>query len=190
MAAQRLGSILTNVTGTSKQLLRVNEAETGFEFVSPASLPTYTVTNDTTDRVIDANDVTVDKVADVVSTLIKDMATIYNGGPAAFTWSTSEQVWPFEKSANGDTLYCRQVTVATLPNFGTVTTTVTGVTPTRIFRMSAFKRRKVSVYDTYMIPEGTAVQQVGISADNTLIIYSLPDSTGWEGIVKLIYWKA
>jgi hypothetical protein len=189
MAAQRLGSILTNVTGTSKQLLRVNEGETGFEFVSPASLPAYTVTNDTTDRVINANDTNLDEMADVLSTLIKDMATIYSGGPAAFTWSTSEQVWPYEKAVDGSTLYCRQVSIPTLPNYGTVTVTVTGVVPTKIFHIIAFKRRKVSAYDTYIIPEGTAVQQIGIQSTDTLSAYSSTDATGWEGIVKLIYWK-
>lgn len=110
-------------------------------------------------------------------------------GISEFQWSTSEQVWPFEKAIDGSTLYCRQVSIATLPNYGTVTVAVTGVVPTKIFRIVAFKRRKVADYDTYCIPEGTAVQQVGIQSSNTLSAYSSTDATGWEGIVKLIYWK-
>ena len=139
MAAQRLGSILTNVTGTSKQLLRVNEAETGFEFVSPASLPAYTITNDTTDRAIDANNVNLDELADVVSTLIKDMANIYSGagGISAFTWSTSEQVWPFEKDELGRTLYCKQLDTGALPDNGAVFTNhnISSFDHSRVFKV-------------------------------------------------------
>jgi len=36
------------------------------------SLPTYTVTNDTEDRVIDADNITINKLADILSTFIKD----------------------------------------------------------------------------------------------------------------------
>jgi len=119
MAAQRLGAILSNVTGTSKQILRVNESETGFEFVSSPELPEYTVTNDTTDRVLDADNTTADEIADVLATLIKDMATIYNGGVNAFQWSTSEQVYPFEKADDGSTLYAKRYDMGALPNTGT-----------------------------------------------------------------------
>ena len=120
MAAQRLGSILTNVTGTSNQILRVNTAESGFEFVSPASLPAYTITNDTTDRIIDANNSNLDELSDVLSTLIKDVNTTYigGGGISPFTWSTSEQTWPFEKGSSGETLYAKEVSLGTLPTTG------------------------------------------------------------------------
>lgn len=137
MAAQRLGSILTNVTGTSNQILRVNTAETGFEFVAPASIPAYTITNETTDRVMDANDVTMDKVADILGTLIEDLAAAGltgGGGVSAFTWSTSEQVWPFEKASGGGTLYAKQIDFGTLPNNGTKTVAhnISGLTPSKV----------------------------------------------------------
>jgi hypothetical protein len=37
------------------------------------------------------------------------------GSIEEFQWSTSEQVWPFEKSANGSTLYCKQVNIGDMP---------------------------------------------------------------------------
>jgi hypothetical protein len=117
MAAKRLGSVLTNITGTAGQLLRVKTDESGFEFYTPTGLPTYTITNDTTDRAIDADVTTIDELADVVSTLIKDITTLV-GGPVAFQWSTSEQVYPFEKGSNGETLYAKQVTISSFPNNG------------------------------------------------------------------------
>lgn len=118
MSAKRLGSVLSNITGTSKQILRVKEDESGFEFVSSPSLPSYTITNDSTDRVLDALDTSSDELANVLSTLIKDMAAIYNGGYNTFQWSTSEQVWPFEKAADGSTLYCKEVSLGQFPNNG------------------------------------------------------------------------
>ncbi len=110
----KFGSILSDLEGLSKQILRVNANGDAFEMSTPPSLPAYTVTNESTDRVIDASDVTLDEVANVLGTLIKDMATIYNGGSNAFQWSTSEQVWPFEKDENGNTLYAKLFTVADL----------------------------------------------------------------------------
>jgi hypothetical protein len=120
MSAQRLGSILTNITGTSGQILRVNTAETGFEFVSPPVMPVYTITNDTTDRIIDANNSNLDELSDVLSTLIKDVNTTYigAGGISPFTWSTSEQTWPFEKGPSGETLYAKEISLGALPNSG------------------------------------------------------------------------
>ena len=41
------------------------------------------------------------------------------GGVEEFQWSTSEQVWPFEKTADGKTLYCKEVDFGALPNNGT-----------------------------------------------------------------------
>jgi len=117
MAAKRLGQFLSNVTGTSGQILRVKSDESGFEMFTPAGLPTYTITNDTTDRTIDADVTTADELADVLATLIKDITTLV-GGPVAFQWSSSEQVWPFEKDDSGNILYCKQIDCGTLPNSG------------------------------------------------------------------------
>jgi len=186
MAAQRLGSILTNVTGTSNQILRVNTAETGFEFVSPASLPAYTVTNDTTDRVINANDTNLDEMADVLSTLIKDMATIYNGGPAAFTWSTSEQVWPFEKSLSGETLYCKAVNVGTLPNTGVSFTNhnISSFAPSKLFKLYGYGYGPTPY--AIVIP----CEYMNMSINSTQVILSdQVDWTAYSGYVYIVYAK-
>jgi hypothetical protein len=39
-------------------------------------------------------------------------------GVSSFTWSTSEQVWPFEKAADGSTLYCKEIDCGYLGNSG------------------------------------------------------------------------
>lgn len=123
MAAKRLGQALSDLEGTSKQLLRVKADETGFEFTDPASIPEYTISNYDEDRALNASNTTLDELADVVATLIEDLATAGltgggGGGLDAFQWSTSEQVWPFEKGPNGETVYAKQINVANLPNTG------------------------------------------------------------------------
>jgi hypothetical protein len=135
MAAKRLGQFLSNVTGTSGQILRVKVDESGFEMFTPAGLPTYTITNDTTDRVIDADVTTSDEIVDVLCTLIKDITTLV-GGPVAFQWSTSEQVYPFEKDSSGNTLYCKEVDFGALPNAG-VKSVAHGIDVAKVFSVIA-----------------------------------------------------
>jgi hypothetical protein len=79
MAAKRLGAALTNVTGTASQLLRVKSDESGFEFYTPATIPVYAVTNKTLDRAIDCSNSDIDEIANVLGTLIDDLAAL---GPA------------------------------------------------------------------------------------------------------------
>jgi hypothetical protein len=40
-------------------------------------------------------------------------------GLGSFTWTTSEQVWPFEKHDDGSTLYAKQINFGSLPVYGT-----------------------------------------------------------------------
>ena len=42
-------------------------------------------------------------------------------GVEEFQWSEDEQVWPFERGVNGETLYCKEVNFGALPNNGTKT---------------------------------------------------------------------
>jgi len=193
MAAQRLGSILTNVTGTSKQLLRVNEAETGFEFVSPASLPTYTITNDITDRAIDANNITLDEVGDVLSTLIKDMATIYSGGPAKFQWSTSEQEWPFELDDSGRTLYCKKMNIGALPNNGIKNTAhnISSLTDIRkLFKFWSYSQTNAGNTLQILNPDGYPGYQTSVEVNQTNVIFITQGAnSGYDGIIYLMYAK-
>jgi hypothetical protein len=40
------------------------------------------------------------------------------GSIEEFQWSTNEQVWPFERGKNGETLYCKEIEFGTLPSAG------------------------------------------------------------------------
>jgi hypothetical protein len=197
MSAQRLGSILSNVTGTSKQVFRVNTSETGFELVTPATLPTYTVTNDTTDRIIDANNVNIDKASDVLSTLVKDVTAIYNGtsGSSTFQWSTSEQVWPFEKASDGSTLYAKQINFGSLPNNGqkNVAHGISNFNPGNdTFFMHVLRK----VNSIYFIPipsarcDNIVIQiQAEINGAN-VAIYDGYDASAQSAIFRVIYKKS
>lgn len=39
-------------------------------------------------------------------------------GEGQFQWSSSEQIWPFEKALDGSVMYCKQVDFGFLPNAG------------------------------------------------------------------------
>ena len=196
MAAQRLGSILTNVTGTSNQILRINTAETGFEFVSTASLPTYTITNDTTDRTIDANDVTLDKLTDILCTAIKDIGTVYSGGGVStFQWSTSEQVWPFEKASNGATLYCKEVNLGNLPTYG-AKNVAHGISNFNagddLFRLIGLRKISSTYWMPAPHPYPGALQfqiRLGVSGAN-IFIWDGYDYSSNTAIARLIYKKS
>jgi len=197
MAAQRLGSILTNVTGTSNQILRVNTAETGFEFVAPASIPAYTITNETTDRVMDANDVTMDKVADILGTLIEDLAAAGltgGGGVSAFTWSTSEQVWPFEKGPSGETLYCKESTALTLPNNGYANWThnISGFNVAKVFKLDdiVWSTTNSTVWQMSDLAAANAGNHYKYAGLTTLSfrVYN-QDMSAYSGKIRIIYWK-
>lgn len=99
MAAKRLGSFLSNITGTAGQVLRVNSGETGFEMFTPATIPAYTVTNKTIDRVINADDVTLDEVADVLGTLIDDLSAIGSTGATQQVWESGEYTHPAQSGS-------------------------------------------------------------------------------------------
>ena len=113
MTAKRLGSALTNITGTAKQLLRVTAEEDGLEFVTPATIPSYTVSNASTARTIDASNTTLDGMANTLGTLLNDLQaaglTSGSNGISAFQWSLSEQIYPFEKDVDGGTIYAMKL---------------------------------------------------------------------------------
>lgn len=44
------------------------------------------------------------------------MIRLVGNSVSTFQWSNSEQVWPFEKSKLGYTLYCKEIAFGTLPN--------------------------------------------------------------------------
>ena len=194
MAAKRLGQFLSNVTGTSGQILRVKADESGFEMFTPAGLPTYTITNDTTDRVIDADVTTIDELTDVVSTLIKDITTLV-GGPVAFQWSTSEQVWPFEKDLSGRTLYCKEIDLGDLPQNGIKTTSLGNINTQKIFKYYGATRHIGSdqfkgLPAVYGNPAIYGISLfIGAPAGINLLTFTTDFGTGWSTWIRIIYAK-
>jgi hypothetical protein len=298
MAAKRIGSVLTNVTGTSGQLLRVKSDESGFEFYTPATIPSYSVTNKTIDRAIDCIDTNIDELANIVGTLIDDLAglgangatsgvyvsdmvlhtgsqagTLYTithnlgsepdyvqcqymdnqgrwvnlcdyfsisannygwqnygfnnsnvniskfyvyrfdygagdmqlyirficaklgvtAGTQAFQWSTSEQVYPFEKASDGSTLYCKEINFGAFPNGGnkSVAHGISGLVDNKVFNYygmgyatggdSAVKVPYVDTNPTY---------NIHMAVNSTTVVMSCNgDFSTYSGIAKVIYAK-
>jgi hypothetical protein len=192
MAAKRLGSALGNVEGTSNQLLRVKTDESGFEFVNPATIPAYTLSNITTDRVIDGTTTTIDEIARVLGTLIQDMTDAGltgAGGISAFTWSTSEQVWPFEKDSAGRTLYCKEVNTGTLPTTNGESLTnhnISSFDPAKLYKMYA-KGFNASSGITISLPNVFAF--FGIKSTQIYIYVQGGDLSSYTSTTYLIYAK-
>lgn len=193
MAAKRLGSALTNIEGTSKQLLRVKEDESGFEFVAPASIPTYTITNETIDRVMNADDVTLDELADVLGTLIEDLAAAgltAGGGVSSFTWSASEQVWPFEKDSSGNTLYCIEVDCGAMPNAGdkNVAHGISSLDCLKVFKLYGVSAHSTAVFQVSAANCGNDLQ---IYLDATYIrLHTVSDFSSLTSTkIRIIYAK-
>jgi len=241
MAAKRLGQFLSNVTGTSGQLLRVKTDESGFEFVTPATIPAYTISNKTVDRALNCTNSNLDELANVVGTLIDDLTAIgapgstqqvYQSGTysntnsnqgtsytinhnlgivpdmikvysldngqyqewpsmqidngvvygfksdgswtttsakvrvysnsvsggspiniifrvfvigqvaqvAPFQWSTSEQIYPFERALDGSTLYCKYISAGAMPNSGwaSIAHNIPNWSPSKLHRMNIY----------------------------------------------------
>jgi len=55
----------------------------------------------------------------------------------AFQWSTSEQIWPYEVTDAGETIFCKQFNIASFPNNGNVDTAhgVAGLIETDAYEM-------------------------------------------------------
>lgn len=58
---------------------------------------------------------------------------------SSFTWSASEQVYPFEKATDGSTLYCKEYNLGNLPNTGTSSTAL-GFSTEKIYHIYAFAK--------------------------------------------------
>jgi hypothetical protein len=195
MAARRLGTVLTNITGTSGQILRVKTDESGFEFYTPAGLPTYTNSNVTTDRSYDADITTIDELADVLGTLIADINTLI-GGPVAFQWSSSEQVYPFEKAADGSTLYCKEINFGAWPNNGTKSvphgiTWIGGFDTTKLHRIEGRVWNDTATWVAcipYAHPTDGFSPATYITATD-ISLYNQLDLSNWSCVIRLIYKK-
>lgn len=113
---------------------------------------------------------------------------------SSFTWSTSEQVWPFEKASDGSTLYCLQSAPIVLPNNG-YSTWAHG-----ILNLSGAKVHRFED-SIYVSAGGGSVMRLSDMNNGSNTMYCFVDGdnfgfriyqenfSGYTGIIKLIYAK-
>jgi hypothetical protein len=115
-----------------------------------------------------------------------------NAGISSFQWSTSEQIWPFEKASDGSTLYCKQVSFGALPNNGSksVAHNITSFSPTKLHRMEALSGNSSQQEPTpNSSTSGTQYQIAsGINTTDVYIITGV-DRSSYNAIFYLIYAK-
>jgi hypothetical protein len=110
---------------------------------------------------------------------------------AEFKWSTSEQIYPYEKSRNGRILYCKEVDFGALPNNGnkSVAHNIASLDVTKVFH-----------YSFYWYLSGTAIIEGCYSPPGTSYIVHkiLPANcyvadgenlSAYSGLFRIIYAK-
>jgi len=117
--------------------------------------------------------------------------TITNITPA-FQWSTSEQVWPFEKAADGSTLYCKEVACGGMPNNGSVQTAhnIANFTASKVYSYFGYAR-DVTGQNVITLPSSFPGNTIAcwLTATN-VYIYNTQDWSSYStSSVKIIYSK-
>lgn len=113
---------------------------------------------------------------------------------SSFTWSTSEQVWPFEKDASGKTLYCQEIDFGALPNNGSksVAHGIALTDPsTQIFNLSGTNRAgSGSESFNYSFPLSDTASSVLTAINSTYIVIITGYNWSWVSCrVRVIYSK-
>lgn len=118
-------------------------------------------------------------------------------GTANFQWKTSEQIWPFEKTENGDTLYCQHIELSALT--AGVSTTPTTIDPRKVFDAKVFMKRASGsgtdmVFGAIPFLSGQSDQyncewQLRANGDFTLATYDSLWPTYFTAYARVIYWK-
>ena len=114
------------------------------------------------------------------------------GGVEEFEWSTSEQVWPFEKDASGNTLYCKEIDFGSLPNNG-AKNVAHNITNFVLFKFENKARHAPSgttIVLTFItqgsMPSGYLHTEIN---DTNIFVNSGRDATMYSGTYRLIYTK-
>ena len=125
-------------------------------------------------------------------------ATGSGGGSfTAFEWSTTEQVWPFELSDTGGTLYCKLVDFGTLPNAGGKSV-AHGITWSGTFTSNNIHSFTGRVYDNGALTWSAAIPYGHPNAGYTFLsfvdtsyvwIYTGVNQTSFAAKFRLIYSK-
>lgn len=116
---------------------------------------------------------------------------------ATFTWSASEQVWPFEKTVGGDVIYCKELDLGALPN-ATTTTVAHGISSFDAEKL--FKVEGIAGDNTYGGPHNLGFQlgwttTVAASAvqiqfyDSDVLVITGQDLSSCNGKLRIWYWK-
>jgi hypothetical protein len=108
-----------------------------------------------------------------------------------FKWSSQEQVYPFEKDINGNTLYCKEVNFGAGPNSGhkLVAHSLSNYNVTKLFSMQGFISQANNGF-FYTVPVGQAVSDLTMWLTPTDIdIYSVANWTVANIVVRLTYSK-
>lgn len=77
---------------------------------------------------------------------------------SSFTWSASEQVWPFEKDAAGRTLYCKEISMGNMPNTGALSVSLGDIVADKIYQVDA-RFIHPTDHKYYSLTSGWAYQQ-------------------------------
>lgn len=115
---------------------------------------------------------------------------------STFTWSTSEQVWPFEKTVNGDTLYCKQINMGTFnPSSLSQPHGISSYDVEKMYKIEGWAGNN-NYLGTMQVGfqlswattvAASAIQLQVLDADVTL--QTGQDLTGTDAYVRLWYWK-
>lgn len=114
----------------------------------------------------------------------------------AFTWDTTEQVWPFEKAVGGGTVYAKEIAFGALPNTTakSVAHNIVGLTSAKVFRMESITAGTVGggADSAYPITYGNAATNFIISlviTDTDVVITTWDNWSNTSAFVRVYYTK-
>lgn len=111
------------------------------------------------------------------------------GGISEFQWSTSEQVWPFEKDSTGNTLYCKQINVNPTANNGWVSTAhSTSYSKTKTLYGVLRNTSWAGALSAVPLPiafDGSALNGMIYVGDTFMSLYT---NSAYAGALAEIYW--
>lgn len=176
------------------------------KFFEPNTSLTYTGTNYTSMRA-QAQAANIDYIFPAAAGALSNVLQVSNvsgtditlawtaplAGATAFTWSTTEQVWPWEKNDAGETLYAKQVDIGNLPN-ATTKNVAHGITVTssKIFKIYGIMYdTNAPEYNILPIPfviddTGEVCLYMGLT---NVIVITKANYSSWIGKVRIIYAK-
>jgi hypothetical protein len=128
--------------------------------------------------------------------MIKLSANNAGAGIEEFQWSTSEQVYPFEKDSNGSILYCKEIDLGVLPNSGAKNLAhgISSLNLDKVFRVEGLVGRgpagNVLQLGTIRIDGYQYCIALWITSTTISVITAFNyGSYGWTSLARIIYAK-